>query len=109
MPQTDSTTPASPIETIRAGLQVANSLTLGEPDQMRVDLAFDAASLIEAAGSATPTVTRDLTLLLTGGRMAILRAPIEISMEDYAFIHRQLEAMREALITVTLEGATDDP
>lgn len=60
--------------------------------------------------------SRDLTLLLTGGRMAVLRAPIEISDDDYKLITGQLEAMKAAFITMTARkpepvaptGATDE-
>lgn len=54
----------------------------------------------ERAMAELQETSRDLTILLTGGRMAILRAPVEISDEDYKLITGQLDAMKAAFITM---------
>ncbi len=53
--------------------------------------------------------SRDLTLLLTGGRMAVLRAPVEISDEDYNLITGQLKAMKSAFVTMAATTASARP
>ena len=51
---------------------------------------------------------RDLTIPLSGGRMAILRAPVTLTKADHKFLTDYLTLMRDALIAAPEASEAED-